>query len=276
MLTSYCFSYYSYVFPQLQSTAEKDTDVFTAKATLKNFQKLILQTSWNWVALHEVIQGSNNRIPAMSNAMLKFINKYHIDHFGFELSQASLKLKTSASNAMERLHHGVSLSLNTLQNSVRHLSDQGKDVYRKTSDSLMSMRMQNVINRLCSRARQVLEYSKHNIYGLSNSVEQFLSDVKLTVQCLKLKRSSPVLKSSSQLANLFQESPTGVSKWVTASWKRFVYQGGRGTILGTDVVADGTEIMDKLNTSIRFVYDQLKLSVYNGLDFLYNTVIDLV
>ncbi|KAA8582378.1 hypothetical protein FQN60_009118 [Etheostoma spectabile] len=118
---------YGKLFSRNLSTPEKDTDVFTAKAMLRNSQ-FMLQTSWNWDFLHDVIEGTKNRIPAMTNAVLKFINKYHTAHFGFDLKRGGMKLKNVASDAIESVYHEVLVSSTTLQNIINHLSDQGKDI----------------------------------------------------------------------------------------------------------------------------------------------------
>lgn len=261
--------------PQLQSTPEKDTDVFTAKATLRNSQKLILQTSWNWDFLHDVVEGTKDRIPVMTDAVLKFINKYHTAHFGFDLNRGSMKLKNTVSNVIERAYYEVTMSFNTLLNSIKHLGDQGKDMYRKASDSLMSISVQDVKDRLARKARQVLKQNEEKIYVLLDAVTQFLSDTKYTVPGSEEKLSS---------LEIFQRARQSVSRATDWAIQRFdnllekIYRYIREiefTIPGTDVVFNGNEIMDKLKSSTRSVYGQLRHSVRRGFDLLHKTVNDL-
>ncbi|KAG7226132.1 hypothetical protein INR49_014226, partial [Caranx melampygus] len=134
---------YGKLFSRSLSAPEKDTDVFTAKATLRNSQRLILHTSWNWDFLHDVIEGTKDRIPAMTIAVLKFINKYHVAHFGFDLNRGGIKLKNTVSNFVERVYQGVLMYCNTLQSAVKRLAEQSRNMYIEASDSLMSMSVRN-------------------------------------------------------------------------------------------------------------------------------------
>lgn len=249
----------------MQSTPEKDTDVFTAKATLRNSQKLILQTSWNSDFLHKVIEGTKDRIPSMTDAVLKFINKYHVAHFGFDLNQGGIKLKNTVSNVIERAYHEVPLSFNTQLNSIKHLSDQGKD---------MSMSLQGVVDRLAHMIRKVLKISEDKIYVLLDAVTQLLSDIHLTLPESEEKLSS---------MEMVQRARRSVSRATDRAIQRFsgivenisrYIKGIRFTIPGTDVI-DGNEIMDNLMSSMKSVYDQFRNSVARGFDFFHKTVHDL-
>ncbi|KAM6969587.1 apolipoprotein B-100 [Tautogolabrus adspersus] len=267
---------YGKLFSRYLSTPEKDTDVFTAKATLKNSQKLIFQSSWNWDFLHDLFQGTKERIPAMTDAVLKFINKYHITHFGFDLSRGGMKLKNTISNGIERAYHEVPLSFNTLQNSIENIFDQGKDMYRKASDSLMYFSMQDAMDMLARDARQALKRSEDKVYVFIDAVAQFLSDLRF-----------PVPGSEEKLSGLemFQRARRSVSRATERAMKRFsslmtkIYTYIRDiefTIPGTEVVVNGNEIMDKVESFGRYVYDQLRYSVRRGFELLQKTFKDLL
>lgn len=264
------------IFSQFQTAPEKDIDVFIAKATLKNSQKLILQTSWNWEFLHDVIEGTKDRIPAMTDAVYKFINKYHTTHFGFDLNRGSLKLKNTVSSVIERAYHEVPMSFNTLQNSIRQLIDQGKDMYMKACDSLMSMRLQNVIDQLGRKIGQVLEWTEDKIYALLNAVRQLLRDTKFTVPGSEEELSS---------LEMFQIARRSVSRDTDRAIQRFTsviekisryIREIEFTIPGTDVVVNGNKIIDNVNSLTSYAYEQLKIVVRKGTRFVRKTVDDLI
>ncbi|XP_054469273.1 apolipoprotein B-100 isoform X2 [Anoplopoma fimbria] len=264
------------LFSRYPSTPERDTDVFNAKAMLRNSQKLILQTSWNWDFLHDVIEGTKDRIPSMTDTLLKFINKYHTVHFGFDLNRGGIKLKNTVSNTIERAYHEVPMSFITLQNSIKHLSDQGKDMYRKASDSLMSMTLQDVVDMLAHAIRQVLKRSEDKMNVLLDAFTQFLSDTTFTLPGSEEKLSS---------LEVFQHARLSISRATDRAIQRFAsivekiskyIREIRFTIPGTDVVVNGKEIMDKLKSSTRSVYDQLRQSGLRGFDLLHKTVNDLL
>uniref|UniRef100_A0A3B4VIY8 Apolipoprotein B n=1 Tax=Seriola dumerili TaxID=41447 RepID=A0A3B4VIY8_SERDU len=243
---------YGKLFSHYLSTPEKDTDVFTAKATLRNSQKLILQTSWNRDFLHDMIGATKDRIPAMTNALLKFLNKYHTTHFGFDLNRGSMKLKNTVSNIIERVHHEVLMYFNTMQSSVKHLRDQERYIYRKASDSLMSMSVEDAIDRLAREARQVLKCSEDKIYVFIDAVTKFLSGIKFKVPGSEERLSS---------LEMFQQTYLSVSRALDRAIQRFaslidnisrLIRGVEFTIPGTDVAVNGNEIMDKFKFSTRF------------------------
>ncbi|XP_070776697.1 apolipoprotein B-100 [Enoplosus armatus] len=262
---------YGKLFSRYLSTPEKDTDVFTAKATLRNSQKLILQTSWNLDFLHDVIEGTKDRIPAMNDAVLKFINRYHTAHFGFDLNRGGINLKNTVFNLVDTAYFEGPMSFNTLQNSIKHLGDQGIDMYRKASDSLMSMSEQDVAHE----ARVVLRQIEDKIKVLLDAVTQFLSDTKFTLpgseeklsgleMSLRARRSvsRAITRASQRLASLVEK----ISRYIREI---------EFTIPGTNVVVNGNEIMDRLKSSTISVYRQLRHSVHRGFNLLHSTVNDL-
>lgn len=219
-----------------------------------------------------MIEGTKDRIPAMSDAVLKFINKYHTDHFGFDLKHGGMKLKNTVSSGIERAYHEVPMSFNKLQNSLEHLGDHGKDMYRKASDSLMSMKMQTVIDSFALNAGEILKYGENKIYAIIDAVVQFFSDTKFTMPGTKERISS---------SEFFRRARRAVSRAVGRAVQRFVglmekiYSYIREvefSIPGTEVIVNGNKILNKVKSSMRFIYDQLKLSVSWALDLLHKTV----
>ncbi|XP_042356872.1 apolipoprotein B-100 isoform X2 [Plectropomus leopardus] len=267
---------YGKLFSRYLSSPEKDTDVITARVTLRKPQKLILQMSWNWDFCHDVVEGTKDRIPAMTDAVFKFINKYHTDHFGFDLNRGGMKLKNTVSNGIERAYHEVPMFPDTLQNSIKHLSDEGQDMYRKASDGLMSLNVQDVIDTLTHEARQVLNHSEDKIYVFFDAVRQSLSDTNFT-----LPGSEEWLSS----LEMSQQARWSVSRVTDRTIQRFsslmekitrYIRDIKFTLPETDVVVNGNVIMDKLMSSTRSAYYQLRHSVSRGFYLLQNTVYDLL
>uniref|UniRef100_A0A3B5BD93 Apolipoprotein B-100-like n=1 Tax=Stegastes partitus TaxID=144197 RepID=A0A3B5BD93_9TELE len=259
---------YGKLFSRYLSSPDKDTDVLTAKVSLRNSDKLVFQMSWNWDFLHDAIDGTKDRIPAVTDAVLKFINKYHTYHFGFDVNRAGMKMKNTVSNVIERGYHEVPMSFNTLQDLVPSLAEQGKDMYRKASDGLMSINVQDTIDRLIYEARQIMKHTEDKIYILIDAVTQFLRNTKVTV---------PGSERQVSILEMFQQTRQSVSRAAERAIQRFdslvenisIYiREIEFTIPGTDYVVNGSEIMDKLES----VYNELRHSMRRGLSMLYNTV----
>ncbi|XP_041668257.1 apolipoprotein B-100 [Cheilinus undulatus] len=264
------------LFSRYLSTPEKDTDVLTAKVTLKNSQKLILQTSWNWEFFHDLIEGIKQKIPEMTDPVIKFINKYHMAHFGFDINRGGMKLKNTLSNLIERAYHEVPLSFDTLQNSVESIFDQGADAYRRASDGLMSLNMQDFMEGLARDVMKVLKRSEDKIGALIDAAAVFLSELKF-----------PVPGSEEKLSGLemFQRARRSVSQATTRAKKRFfnlmqnVFTHIREiefTIPGTEVVVSGNDLMDNLESFVASLYDRLRHAVQRGFEWLQRIVNNLM
>ncbi|XP_041827365.1 apolipoprotein B-100 [Melanotaenia boesemani] len=260
------------LFSRYMSTPDKDTNVFTAKASLRNSEKLVLQTSWNWGFFNDLTEGVKNKIPAMTNAVLVCINKYHTAHFGFDLNRGSMKLKSSVSNVIERAFHKVSMYFTALRDVVQILARQGKDIYSKASDVLMSMNVQDLTDMAVHQLKQVINYTHDRIKVLVDAVTQILSGRKFTV---------PGSDRKLTIMEMFQRAQRSISKATDRAIQRFFTLMGKisafirnteFTILGTDVVVNGDEIMDKLQSFLESAYGKIQVSMREGVSLLYKAV----
>ncbi|KAM3871405.1 apolipoprotein B-100 [Diretmus argenteus] len=244
---------YGKLFSRYLSTPEKDTDILTVKATLRNSEKLSLQTSWNLDVIHDVIEGSKDRMPAITEAVLKSINKYHTAHFGFDLNRAGTKLKNSVSNVIERAYHEVPASLNILQNSIEELSDQGKSMFRAASD----INVRDIKDRFANKARQFLQRSEQNMKVLLDAIMKFLSDTKFALPGFEEKLTG---------LEIYQQARHSISIATDRAAQRFAnlmetissfIRGIEFTLPGTNVVVNGNEILEKLTSSLNSIHDKL-------------------
>ncbi|XP_072221414.1 apolipoprotein B-100 [Leuresthes tenuis] len=259
------------LFSRYLSTPEKDTNVVVARASLRNSEKLVLQTSWNWNFFNDVIEGIKNRIPAMTDAVLRFINKYHTLHFGFDLSRGSMKLKTSVSNAVEKVYHEVPVSFTTLQALVQKLGDQGKDFYRKASGRLLATNVQDVPDGL----RQAVRHSRDRMAVLLDAATQIFgakkfsvpgSDTELSIVEMLQRAQQLVYRATSRAARRFVKLMEHISTYIRSI---------EFAVPGTAVVVHGDEVMDELLSAADSAYDKLQFSVFAGIDLLEKTVSDV-
>ncbi|XP_067099220.1 apolipoprotein B-100 [Osmerus mordax] len=176
---------YGKIFSRYLSTPDKDTDILSVKATLRNSEKLSLQTAWNLDGLHQMIEGSKERIPAVTEALLKFMNKYHTAHFGYDVNRAFMKLKNSISNVIERAYHEVPMTFDTVKISIQQLSDQfseqSRDMYMKTIDNIPTVKIEDFRDHFLMRAKHVLQHCEQNIKIMLDAVSKFLSETKFSL-----------------------------------------------------------------------------------------------
>ncbi|XP_068195203.1 apolipoprotein B-100-like [Antennarius striatus] len=266
---------YGKLFFHYPSSPDKEKDVFTVKVTVKNSRKLVLETSWNQDFLHDVIEGTKGSIPTMTDAVLKFIDKYHTAHFGFELNRGAMKLKNTASTAIKKAYHDFPMSFNKLQNSIQHLGDQGKEMYKKSSDNLMSLRTHH-INRLADKTTEVLRAAENMIYTFFDVVTQFLVDTKFTVPGSEWKfMSLEVTQRDHQAVSKTTGSAPQIFPMVIENISIYIRE-IEFTLPVFNVVVKGNEFMDKLQSFMRFLYDQLRKSLQESFDLFHKTFNELI
>lgn len=232
----------------------------------------MVRTSWNWDVLHDVIEGTKERVPAMSNAVLRFAEKYHKDHFGFGLNRGGAMLKNTLSNSVEQVYNDASVSLTNLHISVTDFIDKGQHVYRETSDHFMSVTVQDVMETLSVQSGNIVNYTQDQLNYFFHVARYFLRHVKFNVPGREQKLS--VL----QILQLAHQSVSRASEKVFRAFGSHLAElfGSirevRFSPPGTDVDIDGSGVLDKTVSLVNFASHQLRLFALKGLRFLHKMV----
>lgn len=173
----------------LQSSPDKDTDMVTVKATLRNSEKLSLQIAWNWNTVSDILYGVKQNTPHIAASLKKFINKYHTVHFGMDLNRVSLKMKNSLSNTIERAYHEVPQIFNSLENSIEQIGQQTEGIVRRAASVIPAVDFQELRNRFSDKARELYKYYEKNARILLDAIMQFLKEIKFHLPGLEEKLS---------------------------------------------------------------------------------------
>lgn len=241
-------------------------------ASLRNSQKLVLQTTWNWEFFDNMIEGFKSRIPAMTDAVLKFINKYHTSHFGFNLNRGGVKLRNAISNMVEKAYGEIPAIVTTTQDLVQTLSDQGKDIYRKVLDGLMSLNVDDAGHQLVREVRVAFRHTRDRIRHLLEAVAEFFSKTKFTV---------PGSESMLSIVEMFQKAGQSSSRVFDGAVQLFssflenIYELIRSsefTVPGVDIIVNGGEIMDKMEAFIEATFKHMKNSINQVFSLFQKTV----
>ncbi|RVE56891.1 hypothetical protein OJAV_G00210930 [Oryzias javanicus] len=256
------------LFSRYLSLPEKDINVFSAKVLLRNSDKLVLQTAWNLDFFNDATEGFKRKIPAMTDAVLKFINKYHSAHFGFDLNRGGAKLKNAVSNLVETGSRKVLEFLTELQSWVEEVAGRGESLFRTASDNLMSIDVQEISGKLRMMAEEAMKNMLIRTNALLDAVRQFLSRQKFSVPGSEAKMS---------ITEMFQKASQYVFKsvvrpvqWLT-SLKEKISAYIRNITLslpGTELVVNGEEVIDKVASVAESVYNQIKDSSTKMILFL--------
>ncbi|XP_030615071.1 apolipoprotein B-100 [Archocentrus centrarchus] len=246
---------YGKLFSRYLSSPERDIEVFTAKVLLRSSQKLVIQTSWNQDFLWEVMEGTKHRVPAMTDAVFKCINKYHTSHFGFDINRGSKKLKNMLSYTIERAYDEVPVSCTTLQHLVQNFADQARDQYQKASDVLISTSVLDALDRLFEKVKHAMKHCKNNVNALLDAISGFLIETQFKVPGSERKCS--LMEAVQEVCSLVEKISADIRKM-------------KFTIPGSDVFVNGDELMDNME----YFLVQLREGVIRVLSVLYLTAAD--
>uniref|UniRef100_A0A3P8XRE4 Vitellogenin domain-containing protein n=1 Tax=Esox lucius TaxID=8010 RepID=A0A3P8XRE4_ESOLU len=217
------------------STPDKDTDIVSVKAALKNSENLSFQVVWNMDAMHSSTEGLKERIPAITDALLKFINKYHTAHFGFNINRANIKLKNSVSKVIERAHNDISKVLDTLQNTLRVM-------FTNAADSIPSINITELSDTFVS----VLMFLHETNFTLP-WIEERLSGQEIYE---KASRSvSAATKGAVQRFSNLMDAITDIIE-------RYI-KGIQFTMPSSNVVINGNQIVANLRSALSVVKGQI-------------------
>ena len=178
-------------------------------------------------------------MPAITEAVLKFINKYHTAHFGFDLNRGGMKLRNTLTNAMEQAHKDVAKSVNALQELIDQLGSQS--IYQQASD--LNVHISNSIRKLSKYAERVVE----------NTVEAiltFLRNMEIPVPGSDQKQTGLQVFQRARLytSDGFDRAMQRFSGLMDSIWNTVTrsIQGIEFTIPATAVVVKGQDIHEGL------------------------------
>ncbi|KAM9777528.1 apolipoprotein B-100 [Neosynchiropus ocellatus] len=180
---------YGKLFGRYLASPEKDADVFTAKATLRDPEKLVLNTAWELDVLHNVIEGTKDRVPAVTQAVLSCINKYHVEHFGFDVNRGAGKIKRAVLRSIDGTFYESPITAESLRNFVTSVGNHARIWYMKASDLLMSLNLQEAIRNFDKLVDNVVRRATNKIRGLPDRLSSFLRNIRVTLPGSKEKMS---------------------------------------------------------------------------------------
>ncbi|KAM3931862.1 apolipoprotein B-100 [Leptodactylus fuscus] len=114
------------VYSRSAASPEKEVLLLKNELSLKNPDKIQNKLNWREEAVQDVLNGLKERLPKMSDAMYNCVNKYHKEHLGMDIKEASLKMK-------EQVYTKVSSAYNRASNHIDNLDYQLRSAARGAS-----------------------------------------------------------------------------------------------------------------------------------------------
>ncbi|XP_057200382.1 apolipoprotein B-100 [Triplophysa rosa] len=253
--------FYGKLFSRYLSSPDKDTDLMSFKVTLKNSEKLSIQVGYYMNGLSDMLNGLKDRLPSITAALQKFLNKYHVDHFGLDLNRAAIKLKNAFSSSIDRAYQEIPRLFDALQSSAEQLRQQGKKMLRRSQDSFPQIDLQDLSKRFSSRVNEHLQNFESNVQILLDAVMTFLSNTKfhlpgleekLTGQELYLRMNKSITKAINRATSRLNSLMDTIADTVSDFLNKVEF-----TFPGTTTVISGKQILKNLKSALKSTKDQI-------------------
>lgn len=104
------FNKYAIIFSYFQQNApEIDIDILSIRVSLKNPERLNLQTSWNMRPVDDMTLGLVDKVPVITASFANLVNKYHKSLFGMDVESAAQELKRTVYGSIGEAYHRVAM-----------------------------------------------------------------------------------------------------------------------------------------------------------------------
>ncbi|XP_029451856.1 apolipoprotein B-100 [Rhinatrema bivittatum] len=127
------------LYMQYPSSPEKDVIILKGEISLKNPEQIQIKTYWKDEAAEEILTGLKDRIPAISDALYKCINNYHREHFGMDMKTASLKIKDSMQNNVDKAYEEATKKIDQIDKQLRKASSDANEKYQEMKNKAQEM-----------------------------------------------------------------------------------------------------------------------------------------
>lgn len=183
-----------------QSAPQKDIDILTGKISLEEPDQILIEFDWNEDAAKDLLLGLKERVPKMTNAVYGYINQYHKEHMGLEISAATLKMKnimqnnaekayTFAANQIDEIDAQLRTAANEASDKYQELKFKAKRLYRRAADQAEQLDYEKIKAELLIVLIDIIKEYHQKIIHVSDSATEFLKTTQFQVPGLSEKYS---------------------------------------------------------------------------------------
>uniref|UniRef100_A0A8C9NJF6 Apolipoprotein B n=1 Tax=Serinus canaria TaxID=9135 RepID=A0A8C9NJF6_SERCA len=193
-------TFLSRVYYQTQSAPQNDIDILKGEISLKEPDQIQMKFNWDEDAAKDLLLGLKARVPKMTNAVYRYVNRYHKEHTGLEISAATLKMKnimqnnaekayTFAANQIDEIDAQLRTAANEASDKYQELKFKAKRLYRRAADQAEQFDYQRIKAELLNVLIDIIEEYHQKIKHVIDSATEFLKTTKFQVPGLSEKYS---------------------------------------------------------------------------------------
>ncbi|NXP50758.1 APOB protein, partial [Heliornis fulica] len=181
-----------------RSAPQKDIDILKSEISFKNPDLIRMKFNWKEEAAKDLLLGLKEKVPKMTNAVYKYVNRYHKEHTGLEISAATLKMKnimqfnadkayTFAVKQIDQIDAQFRTAANEASGKYQEVKVKAKQLYQNAADQAEQFDYQRIKEKLLDATVDLIEEYHKRIKHLIDSAIEFLKTTKFQVPGLSEK-----------------------------------------------------------------------------------------
>ncbi|NXF47886.1 APOB protein, partial [Oceanites oceanicus] len=186
------------VYYRTRSAPQKDIDILKSEISFKKPDLIQMKFNWKEDAAKDLLLGLKEKVPKMTNAVYRYVNRYHKEHMGLEISAATLKMKnimqnnadkayTFAVKQIDQIDAQFRTAANEASGKYQEMKVKAKQLYQKAADEAEQFDYQRIKAKLLDATIDIIEEYHKKIKHLIDSAIEFLKTTKFQVPGLSEK-----------------------------------------------------------------------------------------
>ncbi|NXO02173.1 APOB protein, partial [Rhinopomastus cyanomelas] len=202
------------VYYRTRSAPQKDIDIIKSEISLKEPDLIQMKFNWKEDAAKDLLLGLKEKVPRMTNAVYRYVNRYHKEHMGLEISAATLKMKnimqnnadkayTFAVKQIDQIDAQLRTAANEASGKYQEMKIKAKHLYQEAADQAEEFDYERIKAKLLDATIDIIEEYHKRVKHLIDSAVKFLKTTKFQVPGLSEKYTGEemFLMSMNEVAN---------------------------------------------------------------------------
>ncbi|NXJ45697.1 APOB protein, partial [Spizaetus tyrannus] len=180
------------VYYRTRSAPQKDIDILKSEISFKKPDLIQMKFNWKEDAAKDLLLGVQEKVPKMTNSVYRYVNRYHKEHMGLEISAATLKMKnimqnnadkayTLAVKQIDQIDAQLRTAANEASGKYQEMKVKAKQLYQKAADQAEQFDYQRIKAKLLDATIDIIEEYHKRIKHLIDSAIEFLKTTKFQV-----------------------------------------------------------------------------------------------
>uniref|UniRef100_A0A8C9L7S2 Apolipoprotein B n=1 Tax=Pavo cristatus TaxID=9049 RepID=A0A8C9L7S2_PAVCR len=189
---------YTYLVLCFQSAPQKDIDILKSEISFRNSDMIQITFNWKEDAAKDLLLGLKEKVPKMTSAVYKCVNRYYKEHMGLDISDATVIMKNMMQDNADKAYMFAVRQIDQMDVQLRTAANEASDkyqeikvkarqLYKRAADQAEQIDYQRIKAKLLDATVDLMEEYHKKIKHLIDSVIEFLKTTKFQVPGLSEK-----------------------------------------------------------------------------------------